>query len=167
MGRFRNLLDMVKEGRVGFQIDEEMVGEHEFEPGFGPPGRHPMVFHVTWGPRRILPWLSPFGDDFLKQPLAGTVTISGLCEQAPCEGTLLLRYFSHKKIRYTFDFRGGETDYHYVGEKVHIMPWNLPVSHTTCFGTVVETESRRLVSRSVLHFRLSTMPAFLGSFRLG
>jgi len=78
---------------------------------------------------------------------------------------LELAYFTEGKIRYTFDFSAKGKMYRYVGEKVNIRPWNLPVSHTTCFGTLVEKESGRLVSRSVTFFKLHTTPAFMASLR--
>ncbi len=166
MGRIHNLVSMIKEGRLGFLMDEVMTGYHEFEPGFGEPGRKPIEFRVTWGPRNISEWINPRSDRFLHQPLEGVVSIGGLCENAPCKGTLELKYFDEHKIRYTFEFAVNGTRYRYVGEKVNIRPWNLPFSHTTCFGVLTEAETGRLVSRSVTHFRLRSAPAFLASLRL-
>jgi len=103
----------------------------------------------------------------MTQPLSGIMTMGGLCDSTPCEGELKLRYFTKRTIRYSFDFRADGRDYAYVGEKVNILPWNLPTSHTTCFGTVKEIDSGRLVSRSVTHFRISTVMQFMASFRLG
>ena len=151
---------------LGFQLDELMIGSHRFEPDFGPPEDHPMEFHVTWGPKHIRPWLNPYSKDFLHQDLEGHVTIGGLCDSVPCKGTLELNYFGEHRIRYVFDFQVDGKEYQYVGEKVNIQPWNLPVSHTTCYGVVTEKESGRLVSKSVLFFRLSTALSFLTSFRL-
>ena len=51
-------------------------------------------------------------------------------------------------------------------QKRNIKPWNLPVSHTTCYGELTEAKSGKLVSRSVTYFRLKTLPSFLWSFRL-
>jgi len=161
-----NLLDKIKNGRFGFKIDEVMSGEHEFEPGMGPGGKHKFEFRVTWGPQEVANWLNPKSSDFLTQPLQGTVTAGGLCYEIPCQGTLQLDYFGERKIRYIFDFEVEDTEYQYIGEKVNIWPWNLPFSHTTCFGTVVEKDSRKLVSRSVTYFKLHTTPQFLSSFRL-
>jgi len=132
-----------------FTIDEVMTGTHEFEPGAGPEGAHPFEFRIRWG----------------MDGLAGTVTAGGLCEAAPCSGTIELRYLIDKKIRYSFDFVVDGARYHYIGEKVNIRPWNLPVSHTTCFGTLTD-DSEKLISRSVTFFRLRTAPAFLASFKL-
>jgi hypothetical protein len=166
MSRIADFKRMVSEGRFGFKMDETMSGEHRFEPGMGPEGRFPFEFTATWGPEKVGPWINPFGDGFMKQPLSGTVTMGGLCQKSPCTGTLELNYFTEGTIRYSFDFTTGGVTYRYIGEKVNIRPWNLPVSHTTCFGTVVEAESGRLVSRSVTHFRMKTAPAFLASMRL-
>ena len=165
MGRLGDSLQRLHEG-VGFQMDEVMTGEHEFEPGFGPPGRRKLEFRVTWGPKNVVRWAKPGGADFLRQPLSGTLTVEGLCESAACTGTLELRYFDEHKIRYAFDFEAGGRRLRFVGEKVNIRPWNLHVSHTTCYGRITEVETDKLVSTSVTHFRLASLPHFLLSLRL-
>lgn len=152
--------------RIGYTIDEVMTGTHQFEPGFGPAGRRFMEFRVTWGSERALGTLDPRSDGFLVHDLVGTVTVDGLCRAAPCEGHLELRYFADQRIRYVFEFSAAGNAYRYVGEKVNILPWNLAWSHTTCFGRLTEVATGKLVSTSVTHFRLRTMPAFLKSFRL-
>jgi hypothetical protein len=124
-----------------------------------------MEFKVTWGARNLVEWLNPKGEKFMIVDLAGTVTVGGLCEAAPCEGTLELKYFDQRKIRYAFTFTIDRVEYRYVGEKVNIRPWNLPVSHTTCFGTLTEAATGKLVSKSVTHFRMRTMPEFAASLR--
>jgi hypothetical protein len=165
MNRWSKLRALLEEKRLGFLIDEEMTGTHEFEPGSGPPGRHPLSFQVTWGASRVGRFLNPFGEGFGRADLEGTITVGGLCEAAPCRGTLVLDYVKSKAISYTLDFEVDGRGYRFIGEKVNIRPWNLPVSHTTCFGTLTEAESGRLVSRSVTFFRLRTAPRFLASLR--
>jgi hypothetical protein len=157
---------MIAERRVGFLIDEIMSGTHEFEPGCGPKGTFPFEFRVTWGPSDVVRWASPGDHEFLAQPLWGYVTMGGLCERVACEGSLKLRYFSKHTIRYRFDFQVADASYRYIGEKVNILPWNLPTSHTTCFGTVVDRSNGRLISRSVTLFRIKTALDFMASFRL-
>jgi len=166
MSRISDLKNMLKERRAGFLITEVMSGSHEFEPGQGPYGEYPFEFHITWGPKSLAKWINPLSGDFMTQPLKGTVTVGGLCEKAPCTGTLEIAYWTERKIRYTFEFSVNNKAYHYVGEKVNILPWNLPVSHTTCFGTLVEKKTGKLVSRSVVFFRLWRTPRFFASFRL-
>ncbi len=166
MSRISDFSNMIKEKRVGFLMDEIMSGHHEFEPGCGPYGRYPFEFKVTWGPKSLARWINPLGGDFMTQPLKGTVTVGGLCEKVPCTGTLELAYLTERKIRYTFEFTVNKKAYHFVGEKVNILPWNLPVSHTTCFGTMVEKKTGKLISRSVTFFRFRTTPQFMSSLRL-
>ncbi|MBN2360856.1 MAG: hypothetical protein JXR83_15480 [Deltaproteobacteria bacterium] len=166
MQRLKELIEMARERRIGFRIDEVMSGHHTFEPGCGPAGQLPMRFRVTWGHRHLAAFASPLSDDFGKADLEGTVSIDFLCREAPCQGTFELKYLSEQAIRYCFEFEANGTRYRYVGEKVNIWPWNLPVSHTTCFGTLVDAKNGQLVSRSVLHFRLATMIPFVASFRL-
>jgi hypothetical protein len=151
---------------LGFLLDEVMVGEHRFEPGFGDGGDRPMSFRVTWGPSSIVDWLSPASPAFLRHELTGTVTIDGLCAEAPCLGSLELLYSSQHKIRYTFEFDVSGQRLRFVGEKVNIRLWNWPVSHTTCFGRTTQVETGRLVSTSVTYFRIAQTLAFARSFRL-
>ena len=166
MGRIGELVSKVKEGRFGFRMDEEMSGEHEFEPGFGEPGRKKMVFRGTWGPKSIGPWINPRSPEFLTQDIEGAVTVEGLCQDAPFSGTLALHYFGEHKLRYTFEFQAKGKTYRYVGEKVNIRVWNLPVSHTTCYGVLTEKKTGKLVSKSVTYFRFRKAPSFLASLRL-
>ena len=165
MAIFEKLLQRLGIRGLGFRMEEVMKGTHRFEPGAGPPGEHPMEFRVVWGPEHITAWLNPRQDGFLRQPLEGRVTIGGLCTNVPCKGSLDLDYFRGNRIVYTFEFSVDGTPYRFVGEKVNIKPWNLPVSHTTCYGVLTEKETGRLVSRSVTHFRLDTALDFVLSFR--
>lgn len=151
---------------VGFSMSELMTGEHEFEESHGEPGRRFFEFKVRWGPRNVADWLNPQSANFGVHHLEGTVTAEGLCHNAPCEGTLELHYLTEHKIRYRFEFTAEGKRYRYVGEKVNIQVWNLPVAHTTCFGRITEAETGRLVSTSVTYFRLKTLPAFMTSLRL-
>jgi hypothetical protein len=153
-------------GNLGFKMDELMQGEHEFVDGFGTEGKKRMFFKVTWGTSQLLEWLNPFGEGFMVNDLEGTVTIDGLCENAPCVGKLELKYFTEQKIRYTFDFEAYGEEYQFIGEKRNIYPWNLPYSHTCCFGELRLKETGELVSTSVTHFRLDTIPEFLSSFQI-
>jgi hypothetical protein len=151
---------------MGFSMSEVMTGDHEFEHGLGPAGRRFFEFKVRWGPKNVSDWLNPGSEAFGIHHLEGTVTAEGLCHDTRCEGTLELHYLTEHKIRYRFDFAAEGKRYRYVGEKVNIQVWNLPVAHTTCFGRITEAETGRLVSTSVTYFRLKTLPAFVTSLRL-
>jgi hypothetical protein len=166
MRRIHDLKRMLRERRLGFATDEVMTGRHRFEPGLGPEGELPFEFRVTWGPPSVARWLDPADDQFMQHLMYGTVTVGGWAEDIPCQGNLELLYFTEHRIRYTFTFRHEGASYRFVGEKVNIKLWNLPVSHTTCFGRMTEVETGKLVSTSVTHFRMRTLPAFLLSFRL-
>ncbi|MCB9688465.1 MAG: hypothetical protein H6735_25740 [Alphaproteobacteria bacterium] len=147
---------------MGFRAREIMRGYHEFAEGMGPPGRHPFTFRASWGPDRLRDWLDPRKPTFLWQELTGEVDADGLCEAAPCRGTLHLRYVPDRTIRYVFEF---DDDHgralRYEGTKENLRPWNLLVTHTTCFGTVTEVATGRLVSRGVTFFRLRDLPGLL------
>lgn len=150
---------------VGFALDEVMRGYHEFVAGAGEPGRRPFLFKVRWGHQSLLNALGRLGAN-TECHLSGTVTAEGLCDGSPCVGRLILDYRGTHTIRYEFTFEGDGQRLLYTGEKVNIRPWNLPVSHTTCFGTITRLDNGALISRGVAFFELSTLPAFLASFRL-
>lgn len=139
---------------VGFSINEVMSGYDN--------ALQPFVFDVRWGlmnVKDILKWGA------IKFNLEGTVHFKG--RTSPCYGHLIIDYFDTHTITYIFNFY--DPDYGrllYVGEKVNIKPWNLPVSHTTCFGTVSTYEDDTLVSRTLAFFKFRTIPKFLASFRL-
>lgn len=152
--------------KIGFSMKEVMKGTHVFEEGMGPKGKHPFEFIITWGTKDIFNWLNPFDKNFLTHQLQGIITVGGLCEKVNCSGTLELSYISERKITYTIYFSVEGKDYKYIGEKVNILPWNLPISHTTCFGVVVEKETKKLVSRSVIFFNLWRLPSFIWSFKI-
>ena len=168
MQRLRAIKAMLRQRRIGFMMDEVMTGSHHFVNGAGPEGEHDFSFRVTWGTRHLEDWLNPFGAGFMSNFLQGTVKVGGLVDEAPCQGTLDLRYFQEGSIRYTFDFKDqGGRPLRYLGEKVNIRPWNLHHSHTTCFGTITDLRSGQDVSKSIVYFKFNTLPAFLGSVRLG
>jgi len=153
-------------GGVGFNMEELMIGEHEFTEGNGPEGKHPFHFKVVWGPKNLAKWSNPFQEDFFINDLEGTISIGGLKDDVPCKGKLELKYFDEQKIRYTFDFNIDGVDYEYIGEKVNIYPWNLHYSHTTCFGKVTNKETNEVISDSITHFRFEDAPAFVKSLKL-
>ena len=99
MGWISEAIAKATRGEFGFRMDEVMSGEHRFEPGFGEPDPRPMEFRITWGPDNLREYLNWRSDRFMTQALSGTVTISGLCEDAPCKGTLELRYFGEHTLR--------------------------------------------------------------------
>lgn len=153
-------------GPTGFRIDEIMTGDHEFVKDAGPGGRLPFEFRVNWGPDSIARWANPAGSEFFTNSLEGELDMGGFGDNIPVKGTLELRYLEEQKIRYSFNFSHGGKEYRYTGEKIHIYPWNLPWSHTTCFGEVTEKDSGRVISTSVTHFNFEQMPDFLGSLKL-
>ena len=153
--------------RLGFRMDELMAGTHRFTDGAGPEGEHPFSFTISWGPDGLVDYFNPLSDGFMVNRALGTISIGGFCEDAPCNGSLALRYFQEGKIRYTLDFQGPDgTAYQYVGEKRDIRPWNLHRTHTTCYGTVTERDTGRVISESVVYFDFGQMLPFMRSFRL-
>ena len=139
---------------VGFSINEVMSGYDN--------NLNPFVFDVTWGIMNIRDLLRKGP---MKFTLEGTVHFKG--HASPCSGHLFIDYFGTHSITYIFNFYDPTLGrLLYVGEKVNIKPWNLPVSHTTCFGTVSAYKDDTLVSRTLAFFKFRTIPKFLASFRL-
>ena len=150
----------------GFQIHEVMDGTHEFVSREGPAGEFPFSFELDWGCDRLADFLNPLRKErFFTATSQGVIRVGGLVEEAPCQGTLELRYFTEAKIRYRMIFSVEGKQYEYIGEKVGLRPWNLHRTHTTCYGVIYELASGKEISRSLSYFRLSTMPAFMMSFR--
>ena len=167
--RTRRFITMLDERRVGFEIDEIMTGKHEFEKGFGSSGKKFMEFRGTWGPKHISQFLNPKSNKFCMSELEGTVTIEELCADVPMKGTLTLSYFREHKLLYIFDFSVDSKKYHFVGEKVNVRLWRfweLPKTHTICYGKLTLKDTGELVSKSITHFRLRTSLRFIKSFRL-
>ncbi len=167
------LSDAVKNyaGRIGFKMNEIMSGSHSFTKEYSSNHKEtdverPMEFNIDWGPDSVTTWLNPFGGSFMKQPAKGTMTIEGLCDEVPCEGTLELKYIQNQSIKYTLDFEAQGMRLRYIGEKTNIKPWNVHKTHTTCKGKLYDKSTNRVVSESVTYFRLSTALDFVGSFRL-
>lgn len=151
---------------MGFSMHEIMTGWHRFEPGMGPEGEHRLEFRVDWGHPSLRTWLDPRHDEFMLNRMSGVLDAAGLVEGAPCEGTLALRYFTDHRLVYDLGFEAEGTACRLVGEKVNIMPWNLPVSHTTAFVRITRADTGRLVSTGDVYFRWRTLPSFAASLRL-
>ncbi len=148
---------------MSFRITETMAGRHTAVDG----GKdQPFAFEVTWGPRQLRDWANPLSERFLWNELAGRVRADGLFDWTPCTGSLSLDY-ARGRVVYTFDAEVAGRPVRFHGEKVNIRPWNLAFSHTTCFGTLVDLESGRLLSRVVVSFRLRDLPRFAASLRWG
>lgn len=152
---------------IGFKMDEVMTGTHYFQDRKTGLIKSdlPFSFEITWGPDSVLRWLNPFGKSFLSQPLYGHMFVGEMCDRVYCMGTLYLEYWKGQ-IRYEIFFRHGGHNYKYEGIKKKIRPWNLHRTHTTCYGKIRDLSTGSIVSSSVVHFRLNTMPKFLTSFRL-
>ncbi len=152
---------------VGFKMDELMVGTHTFSNGSFAGRELPLNFSLTWGSGSLLGFLNPWSDEFLRSEARGFITVGGLVNKADCIGSLKLMYFSGRKIRYELDFKGDDgRAYRYVGEKVNIWPWNLHKTHVTCYGTITDATTEKIISSSVVYFPLREMLDFLKSARL-
>ena len=143
----------------GFRVRERMSGWHERVDGAGE--RRPLSFEGEWGPDRLRDWLDPRSPAFLWQEIRGTISADGLCAAAPFRGTLSLQYVGLRRIRYVLDFDVDGRPHRLLGDKENLRWWNLLVTHTTCFVTVTDLSTGRLVSRGTVLFRLRDLPGLL------
>lgn len=152
---------------VGFKMDELMVGTHTFSNGSFEGRELPLNFSLTWGNVNLLKFLNPGSGEFLNSDANGFITVGGLANKADCTGSLKLMYFSERKIRYELNFTGDDgMAYRYVGEKVNLWPWNLHKTHVTCYGTITDKKTGKIISNSVVYFPMREMLDFLISARL-
>ncbi|HEY9162388.1 MAG TPA: hypothetical protein VIS94_15025 [Desulfomonilia bacterium] len=152
---------------VGFKMDEIMIGTHTFSDGSYGGRELPINFSLTWGNGDLFKFLNPRSKEFLVSSASGFITVGGLVNKADCKGYLKLMYFSERKIRYELDFKGDDDrGYRYVGEKVNIWPWNLHRTHVTCYGTISDMATEKIISSSIVYFPLREMYDFLKSLRL-
>jgi hypothetical protein len=152
---------------IGFKMDEIMVGTHTFSDRPLASPQLPMNFSITWGNDNLLKFVNPGSDEFLFSCAKGFITVGGMANKADCIGTLKLMYFSERKIRYELDFKGDDGKaYKYIGEKVNLWPWNLHKTHMTCYGTITDNESGKVVSTSVVYFPFRELLNFIMSARL-
>ncbi len=151
---------------VGFRMDEMMIGTHTFSGGSYGGRELPLNFSLTWGNDNLIKFLNPRSEEFLVSSARGFITVGGLANKADCKGFLKLMYFSERKIRYELDFKGDDgRAYRYVGEKVNIWPWNLHRTHVTCYATINDTETEKIISSSVVYFPFREIIDFLLSLR--
>ena len=96
--------------------------------------------------------------------LEGTMTVGGICRDAPATGTLEVRVLTTQEIVYTLTFVGDDgATYRYKGQK-DVSAINLLKSMTTLRGEVYrETEA---IGTGELSFSMRDLPEFLKSFQV-
>ena len=154
---------------LAFSITETMTGSHHFvEPSLGDGSDQSLIVRIRWG-GELSAVLNPLSARFLNYDAEGSIFIEGLAsEEIPCSGWLRLDYFRDHKIVYRLDFKHDGHVFHYTGEKTNVhlrRPLQLVKTHTTCYGAVTN-ERGQTISKSIIHFKPSSMPAFLRSLRL-
>lgn len=161
-------------GRIGFRIQEHLVGSHRYARDVAVPSGEPIAagtelpfsFTARWGHPQLLAYLNPLAGDFMTAVVDGTITAGGLCDAAPIRGTVELRYVRDATVRYVFDFTAQGQLYRYQGQKRELRPWNLHRTHLTCYGTITEVAAGNHVSDAVASMTLLELPRMLGTFRL-
>lgn len=149
-----------------FSISETMNGLHHFvDPALGPATDQKAFLRLQWGgPLRHA--INPLDLHF---DAHGHLYFAGLTsDEVPCQGSITLDYLHQHVVRYELDFSVEGQPYRYIGEKTDVRlrhPLLLTKTHTTCYGTVCN-HAGTIVSRSVLHFDLLSMPAFVTSLRV-
>ena len=59
---------------LGFKIDENMVGTHNYPGNEGLIREVPFQYNLTWGNKNLFKFLSPFSDQFLCGEARGILT---------------------------------------------------------------------------------------------
>jgi hypothetical protein len=96
--------------------------------------------------------------------LEGTMTVGGICRNAPATGSLEVKLLTEREIVYTLVFMGDDgATYRYVGKK-SVSGLNLLKSMTTLRGNL--TRERDVVGTAELSFSLRDIPEFMKSFGL-
>ena len=172
MGFINSFMGGLVRGQIGFATRETMKGKHrylrDFAPGKVKEGTQlPFSFSVDWGhPHLFTEFINPLSDTFMVAPMEGMVRAGGLTGEAPLHGTLHLRYHIDATLKYAFEFEAQGRTLRYEGEKRGLRPWNLHRTHTTCYGTLTDLSDNTILSESVVHFDLKTLPRFLMNFRI-
>jgi hypothetical protein len=95
--------------------------------------------------------------------ITGTVTMEGVTDGAPLDGTMRIDPVPGREIVYDFTFRADGSRFRFLGRKdlrLRDLAWTL----TTMKGQL--PRDGVTVGDAVSRFRLHELPAFLGSFRL-
>jgi len=140
----------------GFRISETMSGWYE-DPIDG--RREKFEFELEWGTDDIS-GLVGRGFPMMLVVYDGHVKAEGLYRGPIDRGSFMIDY-PRNTIEYYFEFG----KYNYEGMKLDIKLWNLPFSHTTCFGTICNDECE-LVSATLTKFKFRTLPKMLSTLRL-
>lgn len=132
-------------GRIGFQFAETMAGTWDAPEN----PEQPFSFTVT----AATPSIWQFTDNGLLS-LDGTVTASGLCEQAPCNGTLDMSFWQRTLV-YDLSFPGNDGNpYRFRGKKnVRLLS---PLDTLTHMPGTIEDPNGNVVGNAIVHFDLGS-----------
>lgn len=143
---------------AGFGFAETMSGTWERTDGARGGGRFEFTVTVRSG---------PLGDFRRSRTAAitGTVTAEGLAVERPLEGTLEMRPFLGRIIRYEFGFTGTDgARYRFAGQKD--IRWLDPLRTWTELPGTVTTEAGAVIGSATTRFDLRHRGAdFVKSFR--
>jgi hypothetical protein len=154
---------------VVVRLTETMRGTHHFvDSSLGNAEDRKFYFRIQWG-GAVSSVLNPLSPDFLRYDADGIIFVEGLdSSELRCKGSLELDYLREHKLTYRLNFEHQGRLFRYTGEKTNVRlthPVMLVKTHTTCYGRIVDDQSR-IVSKSVAHFEPESIAEFLTSFRL-
>jgi hypothetical protein len=157
---------MILDGIKGFEMVETMEGYHCM-PAISDKNMD-LRFKVKWGTENLKEVLNPSSKQYLMFQMAGVLEAEGIVDKTRAFGYLHLNYPEHK-LQYALQFKSAErppeNDYMLIGEKMNVQWWNLPVSHTTCYTTIINGADQ-LISRGVVFFKLKNAWPFIKSLKL-
>jgi len=143
---------------IGVRFDETMSGTYHLTTAPARERRFVMNLnvHSTNLPRTL--WDG-------KLDITGTVEMDGFTACAPFEGTLIIKIWPGRYIRYAFDFMGDDGEpYRYAGQKtirhLYFGDW-----YRTLHGTVTDADGKE-VAKGTVEFDMRDLLPFLRSYRL-
>jgi len=141
----------------GFKFTETMAGTYR-NPTEGQ-DRH-LSFTVTVRAPSLLEHLKD-----RRALLSGRITAENLCQNAPCDGDILIDPAFGRLIRYDVHFTADDgMGYRLFGQK-DVDPWRLGETMTTLPATL-ESDDGREHYKAILRFDMWDLPGFLWSFGL-
>jgi hypothetical protein len=143
---------------VGFRFEETMRGEYRRD---GEGAERSFSFRGRAETHNLR--------DFFRTEtvtLKGTVTMEGIANDKPLEGSMVIAPLTRGYIAYDFAFQGDDGErYQFTGAK-HVKLLALAHTMTTLYGRIIGKKGED-VGRAVVRFDLKNdLARFLGSFRL-
>jgi hypothetical protein len=150
MGRLAEATLRLREG-VGFRFELHLAGKHEAADG---KRRGGAALRLAIGPNNFRHFLNRGHPDFLVQHVEGSVSLDGMCHEAPCDG----------RLTFSLSRASCEVEFDAEGRRARLtleVPTGLPREGSFwCNGSVVAVETGERIS--AVEIRLSPLAVLRG-----